>query len=105
MNRPLATALSPGRIDRLVLVGLLLLGLGCAPALAAEPSHATWGVSNSPHAPIQALVTPMAALPWADFIESVTSYFSGDNQIRLIQVAVIGGCIALYIMFRARGVR
>jgi hypothetical protein len=44
-------------------------------------------------------------LPPADFFESLTMYFSGDNQIRLIQVAVIGGCIALYIMFRARGVR
>jgi hypothetical protein len=47
----------------------------------------------------------LAATCFADLWQMVSEYFSGDNQIRLIQVAVIGGCIALYIMFRARGVR
>jgi hypothetical protein len=47
----------------------------------------------------------LAATCFADFWQSATEYFAGENQIRLIQIAVVGGCIALYLMFRARGVR
>jgi hypothetical protein len=47
----------------------------------------------------------LAATCFADLWDSVTNYFSQNSYINLIQIGVVGGCIALYIMFRARGVR
>jgi hypothetical protein len=98
MNRLFAAARHPGRLHRMACVGLLLAGL-CLGGVHARAVASPAGAGGTAVAPA-ALVPPPA-----DFLDDVTSYFSGENQIRLVQIAVIGGCIALYIMFRARGVR